>query len=379
MISFPKRLWDSKPIMSVVESMPKLSYDLFYDLMNSVLIPIVRVIPNAIINGVGPVVHECGSLLNFLINENVTAPERVWFHYSLSIMLGDRKNRKLEYLTDEELAGIMKSLKEELEKTGTFKNAVDEELAAIMKSLKEEMEKTGTFKNAVGRNQRMSKKLVLEMTTANAKVTLLFCTPIALKRSYLIRSYRRVDDRLQQLAYLFTILTQTNPDLALLTNSPLCHLLIFYLQVYGYIDVLHEKIPEDVIEVDIFSLVDIPDERLLGCRNNELADIPVSLMLYECAEFYARFNYEYAIDIAVNEAKKRRTYHDYRRYSKDPIFIPCAYSDCNIASGITRKCFGSFMKMMENIMDKFMKGKEAELFENNLLELAKSGGNVPFV
>lgn len=123
-MNFHKRLNEGSSLKKNIESMPKLNYEKFSQLVNQVLKPVIQVIPNAIINGVGPTVHECGSLFNFKINENSKAPEFVWFNFSFSVLIGDKRNKTLVTVTEDQLNHLILKLKDTLEKSNSFKSAV---------------------------------------------------------------------------------------------------------------------------------------------------------------------------------------------------------------------------------------------------------------
>ena len=227
-------------------------------------------------------------------------------------------------------------------------------------------------------NIQSSKKLILELANANAKATLLFNTPVALKRSFLIRTYKRLDSRLAGLVYLFSTWIQNNPEMALISNNPLCHLLIFFLQKAGYVEVLHRKIPEKMKDVDVFALTDIDDEELLCSINKDKADITVTRLVYECSIFYSTFDFEnYAIDVTKGEPILRKEIGWKDKFAKDPMVVPCAYSQTNLASAVTKHCFRTFMNELINLVESFEVGNESSLFENNLLKVARQQGEFP--
>ncbi|KAE9547596.1 hypothetical protein FO519_009194 [Halicephalobus sp. NKZ332] len=352
-MNFQKRLKEGSSLKKFIDFMPKLNYEKFSQLVNQVLKPVIHAIPNAIINGVGPTVHECGSLFNFKTSENSRSPEFVWFNFSLSVLIGDKRSKRLIPFTEDQLGNL------------------------ILK-LKETVEKSNSFKSAVVRGQRSSKKLVLELANANAKAILLFNTPVALKRSFLIRTYQRLDSRLSGLVYLFSIFIQNNPEMALISNNPLCHLLIFFLQKSGYVEILHKKIPEKMKDVDVFALTDIDDAELSNYINKKKSDVTVTRLVYECSIFYSTFDFEnHAIDITRGEPCLRREIEWKNKFRNDPIVIPCAYSQTNLASAVTKHCFRTFLNGLVKLVGSFETGNESLLFENNLIEIARQQGEIP--
>ena len=132
--------------------------------------------------------------------------------------------------------------------------------------------------------------------------------------------------------------------------------------------------------VDVFALTDINDKELLHFVNKKKADVTVTKLVYECSTFYSTFDFEnYVIDVTKGEPVLRKEIEWNDKFAKDPMVVPCAYSQTNLASAVTKHCFRTFSNELVRLVESFEAGNESSLFENNLLKIARQQGEIPVV
>lgn len=77
-----------------------------------------KVIPNSVIKGIGPSFHECGSFLNFSINEKTKEIKSIWFFFGLAIFICDEKGNEIASINELLLQLWIKKIQLKLHESG---------------------------------------------------------------------------------------------------------------------------------------------------------------------------------------------------------------------------------------------------------------------
>uniref|UniRef100_A0A914PLP2 PAP-associated domain-containing protein n=1 Tax=Panagrolaimus davidi TaxID=227884 RepID=A0A914PLP2_9BILA len=285
---------------------------------------------------IGPAFHECGSFLNFSINENTNEIQSVWFFFGLAIFICDEKRNETQNINELLLQLWIKKIQLKLHESGIAQQS-------------DIVIKTNSF------------KLVFEHKNIPAKITLLFNASEALKRSQLIRLYTRLCPNMIKIGYLYNNLILTNPELHEFTNASLCYLIIHFLQQTERIGILHPSLLQSSSDLKINENLSNPSPKI--------STDSVAFLCYGFAKFYAAFNFEiFIIDIGKKELC---FWTETDQSKKDAVGIRCSFSGKNLGKSISSKCLEKFVQKMKEIVVAFENGKEAEAFPADIEEFAK--------
>uniref|UniRef100_A0A914XX88 Uncharacterized protein n=1 Tax=Panagrolaimus superbus TaxID=310955 RepID=A0A914XX88_9BILA len=173
--------------------------------------------------------------------------------------------------------------------------------------------------------------------------------------------------RIIQVAYLYNNLIVSIPALHLLTNTPICYMIIYFLQQTDRIAVLHQS-PASVL-IDKINLIQPPDYRTediqhLISPNPKYSHNSVAFLTYEFAKFYSNFDYDKII-IDISQ-KERRFWSKLDAENKKPIAVRCCFSGRNLAGQVSAHCLSTFQKKMKEVVESFKENKEATVFPSDL-------------
>ena len=168
------------------------------------------------------------------------------------------------------------------------------------------------------------------------------------------------------LAFLYNNLVLIHASLHSFTNTPICYLIIYFLQQTDRLKVLHEEDPQILDNINVFTGKDIGEQ---GDKYLNPGDTSVAIAVYDFAKFYSQFDFEkIVIDISRKSLVK---WTKEMSATKHPVTIKCSFSGKNLASSVTSVGLASFVQKLKDIIKAFEFGKEAEIFASNLDEFAR--------
>uniref|UniRef100_A0AC34FQ07 Uncharacterized protein n=1 Tax=Panagrolaimus sp. ES5 TaxID=591445 RepID=A0AC34FQ07_9BILA len=320
---------------------PSIDEKIFNKIVKEIVSVIDEVIPDAIIKPIGAAFHECGTFLNFAIDEKTREIKSVWFFFGMGVIICDKKGNEIQNISELLVQLWIKKIQIKLHDDGIAQHS-----DIILK--------------------KNSYKLFFEHKTTPAKITLLFCASEALKRSQLIRLYTRLCPNMIQVGYLYNTLIMTTPALHGISNTPLCYLLIHFLQQTNRVGIL----PQNLVQISSSSVINEQLSPLKTIPKYEASSTnSVALLCYEFAKFYASFNFAiFIIDIGQKELC---FWTDSDGSNKSAMGIRCGFTGRNLAKSITSECTEAFVSKMKEIIVAFENGNESEAFPSEIEEFAK--------